>query len=107
MTCAPTMESAAAAGVVVATVRPRTAAAAAGLAAGDRIVAINGQPLRDVIDFHFHSGDARVRLRVERQLGYKNLKYLSGITVTDSAKDWGKGQGAQGAENGYSWYAGI
>ena len=50
---------------------------------------------------------APVRLRVERQLGYKNLKYLSGITVTDSAKDWGKGQGAQGAENGYSWYAGI
>ena len=50
---------------------------------------------------------APVRLRVERQIGYKNLKYISGITVTDSAKDWGKGQGAQGAENGYSWYAGI
>jgi DMSO/TMAO reductase YedYZ molybdopterin-dependent catalytic subunit len=50
---------------------------------------------------------APVRLRVERQLGYKNLKYISGITVTDSAKDWGKGKGAQGAENGYSWYAGI
>jgi DMSO/TMAO reductase YedYZ molybdopterin-dependent catalytic subunit len=50
---------------------------------------------------------APVRLRVERQLGYKNLKYLSGITVTDSAKDWGAGQGAQGAEHGYAWYAGI
>ena len=50
---------------------------------------------------------APVRLRVERQLGYKNLKYLSSITVTDTASDWGKGQGAQGAENGYSWYAGI
>ena len=50
---------------------------------------------------------APVRLRVERQLGYKNLKYLSAITVTDSTKDWGKGLGAQGAENGYSWYAGI
>jgi DMSO/TMAO reductase YedYZ molybdopterin-dependent catalytic subunit len=50
---------------------------------------------------------APVRLRVERQLGYKNLKYLSGITVTDSAKEWGKGKGAQGAENGYAWYAGI
>ena len=50
---------------------------------------------------------APVRLRVERQLGYKNLKYISSITVTDSAKDWGKGQGAEGAENGYSWYAGI
>jgi DMSO/TMAO reductase YedYZ molybdopterin-dependent catalytic subunit len=50
---------------------------------------------------------APVRLRVERQLGYKNLKYLSGFTVADSLKDFGKGQGAQGAENGYSWYAGI
>jgi DMSO/TMAO reductase YedYZ molybdopterin-dependent catalytic subunit len=50
---------------------------------------------------------APVRLRVERQLGYKNLKYISSMTVTDTSKDWGKGQGAQGAENGYSWYAGI
>jgi DMSO/TMAO reductase YedYZ molybdopterin-dependent catalytic subunit len=50
---------------------------------------------------------APVRLRVERQLGYKNLKYLSRMTVTDSVKDWGEGQGAQGAEHGYSWYAGI
>jgi len=48
-----------------------------------------------------------VRLRVERQLGYKNLKYLAQITVTDSVKDIGKGQGAEGAEHGYSWYAGI
>jgi DMSO/TMAO reductase YedYZ molybdopterin-dependent catalytic subunit len=50
---------------------------------------------------------APVRLRVERQIGYKNLKYLTGITVTDSTKDWGEGLGAQGAEHGYSWYAGI
>lgn len=50
---------------------------------------------------------APVRLRVERQLGYKNLKYLSSITVTDSAADWGEGKGSQGAEHGYSWYAGI
>jgi len=50
---------------------------------------------------------APVRLRVERQLGYKNLKYLTGMTVTDSTKDWGEGLGAQGAEHGYAWYAGI
>ena len=50
---------------------------------------------------------APVRLRVERQLGYKNLKYLSTITVTDSAAEWGEGKGSQGAEHGYSWYAGI
>ena len=50
---------------------------------------------------------APVRLRVERQIGYKNLKYLSSITITDTAADWGKGKGSQGAENGYCWYAGI
>ena len=50
---------------------------------------------------------APVRLRVERQLGYKNLKYLSQITVTNTVKDIGKGQGSDGAEHGYSWYAGI
>jgi DMSO/TMAO reductase YedYZ molybdopterin-dependent catalytic subunit len=44
---------------------------------------------------------APVRLRVERQLGYKHLKFLSTITVTDSAAEWGEGKGSQGAENGY------
>jgi len=52
---------------VVAVVRPRTAAAAAGLAVGDRIMAINAQPLRDAIDFQFYGGDDRLELSVERQ----------------------------------------
>jgi len=51
---------------VVAAVRPRTAAAAAGLAAGDRIVAINARPLRDAIDFQFYGADDRLELHVER-----------------------------------------
>jgi putative radical SAM enzyme (TIGR03279 family) len=54
-------------GVVVAAVRPRTAAARAGLRPGDRILAINDAPLRDVIDFHFHAGDERLTLRLVRQ----------------------------------------
>jgi putative radical SAM enzyme (TIGR03279 family) len=54
-------------GVVVAAVTPRTAAARAGLQAGDRIVAVNGAPLRDVIDFHFHAGEEHLRLSVERE----------------------------------------
>jgi putative radical SAM enzyme (TIGR03279 family) len=53
--------------VVVATVRRRTPAARAGLSVGDRIVAINGERLRDVIDFHFHAGLAELRLSVERE----------------------------------------
>ena len=53
-------------GVVVASVRRRSPAAVAGLYAGDRIVAINGTPLRDAIDFQFYAADDRLRLTVER-----------------------------------------
>jgi DMSO/TMAO reductase YedYZ molybdopterin-dependent catalytic subunit len=48
-----------------------------------------------------------VRLRVERQLGYKSLKFLSRIDVTDRLDDVEDGTGAVGAAYGYSWYAGI
>ncbi len=50
---------------------------------------------------------APLRVRVARQLGYKSVKYLSRITVTDTLKNIGKGLGAAGVEDGYSWYAGI
>jgi DMSO/TMAO reductase YedYZ molybdopterin-dependent catalytic subunit/thiosulfate reductase cytochrome b subunit len=50
---------------------------------------------------------APLRLKVARQLGYKNLKYLSRITVTDSAKGIGDGLGSSAPGAGYSWYAGI
>lgn len=53
-------------GVVVAAVRRRTPAAAAGLAPGDRILAVDGQPLRDAIDFQFYAAGERLRLTVER-----------------------------------------
>ena len=53
-------------GVVVAAVGCGTPAAAAGLRAGDRILAVNGHALRDAIDFRFHGGDERLELRVER-----------------------------------------
>jgi DMSO/TMAO reductase YedYZ molybdopterin-dependent catalytic subunit len=50
---------------------------------------------------------APLRLRVPRQLGYKNVKYLSRITAVDSLKKIGKGLGSISPEEGYSWYAGI
>ena len=58
-----------ASGVVVAVVRAGTPAAAAGLVAGDHILAINGHPLRDAIDFQFHAGDERLVLEVLRDGG--------------------------------------
>jgi DMSO/TMAO reductase YedYZ molybdopterin-dependent catalytic subunit len=50
---------------------------------------------------------APVRVRVARQLGYKSVKYLSRITVTDTLKNIGNGLGSISPEIGYSWYAGI
>jgi DMSO/TMAO reductase YedYZ molybdopterin-dependent catalytic subunit len=50
---------------------------------------------------------APLRLRVPRQLGYKSVKYVTRMTVTDSLKGFGKGLGSVAPEDGYSWYAGI
>jgi DMSO/TMAO reductase YedYZ molybdopterin-dependent catalytic subunit len=48
-----------------------------------------------------------LRLRLPRQLGYKSVKYLAKITLTDTLKPFGKGLGSASPEGGYSWYAGI
>src|SRR5689334_22580617 len=61
-------------GVVVAAVRPRTAAAAAGLRPGDRVLAINGHGLRDAIDFQFHGADDRLTLTVDRAGEHETLR---------------------------------
>ena len=48
-----------------------------------------------------------LRLRIPRQLGYKSVKYITRLTVTDSLKGFGKGMGSGASEAGYSWYSGI
>jgi DMSO/TMAO reductase YedYZ molybdopterin-dependent catalytic subunit len=48
-----------------------------------------------------------LRLRVPRQLGYKNVKYITRLTVTDDLKRFGRGLGSSSPEAGYAWYAGI
>jgi DMSO/TMAO reductase YedYZ molybdopterin-dependent catalytic subunit len=48
-----------------------------------------------------------LRMRVPRQLGYKNVKYITRLTVTDNLKPFGKGLGSASPEAGYAWYAGI
>ncbi len=47
---------------------------------------------------------APLRLRVERQLGYKSLKFLQRIVVTDRFDDLGS---LGPLRNGWSWYVGI
>jgi DMSO/TMAO reductase YedYZ molybdopterin-dependent catalytic subunit len=48
-----------------------------------------------------------LRMRVPRQLGYKNVKFITRLTVTDSLKGFGLGLGSASPESGYAWYAGI
>jgi DMSO/TMAO reductase YedYZ molybdopterin-dependent catalytic subunit len=48
-----------------------------------------------------------LRMRVPRQLGYKSLKYINRLTLTDDIKKFGKGLGSAEPEFGYAWYAGI
>lgn len=62
---------------------------------------LNGSPLP------IRNG-APLRMRIERQLGYKHAKYLTGIEAVASLDDIGKGQGGYWEDRaGYQWYAGI
>ncbi len=59
---------------------------------GDELPVGNGGPLR---------------MRVSRQLGYKSVKFITHLTVTDNLKKFGKGLGSAEPEGGYAWYVGI
>ena len=50
---------------------------------------------------------APVRLRVERQLGYKHAKYVRRIEVVADFSHISGGRGGYWEDRGYEWYAGI
>jgi DMSO/TMAO reductase YedYZ molybdopterin-dependent catalytic subunit len=51
---------------------------------------------------------APLRLRVERQLGYKQAKYITGIEAVASLANIGEGKGGYWEDRvDYEWYAGI
>ena len=50
---------------------------------------------------------APLRLRVERQLGYKNTKYIKSIELVSSFAELGQGKGGFWEDQGYEWYGGI
>lgn len=62
---------------------------------------LNGEPLP------VRNG-APLRMRIERQLGYKHPKYLTGIELVASLEDVNGGKGGYWEDvAGYQWYAGI
>jgi len=50
---------------------------------------------------------APLRLRVERQLGYKQAKYIMRVELVDSFAGFWGGNGGYWEDRGYEWYAGI
>ena len=50
---------------------------------------------------------APLRLRVERQCGYKNVKFLRSIQVVDSVAGFGRGTGGTNSDFGFHWFAGV
>ena len=61
---------------------------------------LNGKPLPV-------ANGAPLRLRVERQLGYTQAKYLMRIELVESFASIGGGRGGYWEDEGYQWYAGI
>ena len=61
---------------------------------------LNGEPLPI-------KNGAPLRMRIERQLGYKHAKYLAGIEAVASLDDLYGGNGGYWEDRGYQWYAGI
>lgn len=61
---------------------------------------LNGQPLPV-------TNGAPLRCRVERQLGYKQAKYVRAIELVESFAGVRGGKGGYWEDQGYAWYGGI
>jgi DMSO/TMAO reductase YedYZ molybdopterin-dependent catalytic subunit len=76
----------------------------------DTIDLLDAMHPQTILAYGMNGGDlpvghgAPVRLRVERQMGYKSLKYVQRIVVIDHFDDDGKNGNIQ---SGWAWYSGI
>jgi DMSO/TMAO reductase YedYZ molybdopterin-dependent catalytic subunit len=61
---------------------------------------LNGKPLPI-------ANGAPLRVRIERQLGYKMAKYIMRIELVDTFRTIADGGGGYWEDRGYEWYAGI
>jgi DMSO/TMAO reductase YedYZ molybdopterin-dependent catalytic subunit len=61
---------------------------------------MNGEPLPV-------AHGAPLRLRVERQVGYKSAKFVTRIEAVDRLDRLGRGKGGFWEDRGYQWYGGL
>jgi DMSO/TMAO reductase YedYZ molybdopterin-dependent catalytic subunit len=79
----------------------------------DSIDMTDAQHPQTLLTWAMNDGDLPVsfggplRLRVPRQLGYKSVKFVNRLMVTDSAKGFVSALDPKSPNFGYAWYAGI
>jgi len=79
----------------------------------DSIDMADAQHPQTLLAWAMNDGDLPVafggplRLRVPRQLGYKSVKFVNRLMVTDSLKGYVAALDPKSPNFGYSWYAGI
>src|SRR5207245_116056 len=79
----------------------------------DSIDLADAQHPQTLLAWAMNDGDLPVafggplRLRLPRQLGYKSIKFVTRVMVTDSVKGFVPARDPKHQNNGYAWYAGI
>ncbi|HEY3109982.1 MAG TPA: DUF512 domain-containing protein, partial [Chloroflexota bacterium] len=84
---APDMKSPLRPGGLVSAIEPGSPAAETELRPGDRILRINGQPIRDVIDFQFAAADDGLAMVIERSGHQRTLRVAGDQAVGVRFKD--------------------
>jgi len=79
----------------------------------DSIDLVDARHPQTLLTWAMNDGDLPVgfggplRMRLPRQLGYKSVKFLTRVMVTDSIKGYVPAIDPKSPNYGYSWYAGI
>jgi DMSO/TMAO reductase YedYZ molybdopterin-dependent catalytic subunit len=79
----------------------------------DSIDLADAQHPQTLLAWAMNDGDLPVafggplRLRLPRQLGYKSIKFVTRVMVTDSVKGFVAALDPKSPNSGYAWYAGI
>ena len=54
-------------GGIISVIHPRSLASGLDIEPGDQLLSVNGHPLRDIIDFQYHSADEQIELILQRE----------------------------------------
>ena len=71
-------------GVRIAHVMPGSLGERAGIRVGEKLVSINGRPIRDTVDFYFHGADDRLTIAMEDPAGTPRKVQIRKETPEDS-----------------------